>query len=134
MALTKVNNRMIDGSYLNVKDFGAKGDGSTDDTDAIQDAINHASNNQIGTIFFPDGHYKYSVLRTYYDATDNPDFNNGSRGRDGRLQFRGTGRMSIADLNGMTSSNIGTKRQGALFRGHRSGINYRSNSAAWQQC
>ena len=63
-----------DSLYLNVKDFGATGDGSTDDTTAIQNAINHASNNEIQTIFFPDGHYKYTTLRLYHDAVDNPDF------------------------------------------------------------
>jgi hypothetical protein len=65
---------MPSSTYLDVKDFGATGDGSTDDTTAIQNAINHASNNEIQTIFFPDGHYKYTTLRLYHDATDNPDF------------------------------------------------------------
>lgn len=39
MALTKVYNRMIEGSAVNVKDFGAVGDGVTDDTAAITNAI-----------------------------------------------------------------------------------------------
>ena len=71
MALTKVNNRMIDGSYLNVKDFGATGDGSTDDSNAIQDAINHAcaDANGIQTVFFPDGHYIYDTLYTDFAQT-----------------------------------------------------------------
>lgn len=48
MALTKANNRMIDGSWINVLDFGAIGDGVTDDTAALQAAIN-----QGGVVYFP---------------------------------------------------------------------------------
>jgi hypothetical protein len=57
MTLTKVHNRMIDGAYSNVKDFGATGDGTTDDTTAIQaawDAIKITN----GTLFFPKGTYR----------------------------------------------------------------------------
>ncbi|AUR99322.1 pectate lyase superfamily protein [Vibrio phage 1.264.O._10N.286.51.F2] len=36
---TKVNNRMIDGAPVNVLDFGAVGDGVTDDTDALIAAL-----------------------------------------------------------------------------------------------
>ena len=32
MALTKAHNRMIEGAPVNVKDFGAVGDGVTDDS------------------------------------------------------------------------------------------------------
>lgn len=41
----------------NVVAFGATGDGSTDDSDAIQDAITAVSTNG-GTVFFPEGTYK----------------------------------------------------------------------------
>jgi hypothetical protein len=44
----------------NVKDFGAKGDGSTDDYAAIQAAINYAQTLTQGTIYFPAGSYKVS--------------------------------------------------------------------------
>ena len=43
---------------INVKDFGAVGDGTTDDTYAIQAALNHTTNGKEGTIFFPRGTYK----------------------------------------------------------------------------
>jgi hypothetical protein len=39
---------------VSVKDFGAKGDGTTDDTNAIQNALNSST---LGTIFFPSGTY-----------------------------------------------------------------------------
>jgi hypothetical protein len=42
------------GQIVNVKDFGAKGDGSTDDTNAIQAAINWANTTAArGVIYFP---------------------------------------------------------------------------------
>ena len=42
MALTKAHNRMIDGASFNILDFGAIGDGVTDDTAAIQAALDAA--------------------------------------------------------------------------------------------
>lgn len=64
---------MPSSTYLDVTDFGATGDGS-DQTTEIQNAINHASTRGIQTIFFPDGHYKYTTLRFYHDQTDNTGF------------------------------------------------------------
>src|ERR1700732_2677483 len=40
-----------------VKYFGAKGDGSTPDTDAIQATIDYALRNKIANVFMPDGRY-----------------------------------------------------------------------------
>ena len=46
----------LKGEEINVKHFGAKGDGKTDDTAAIQKAVATTGNR----LFFPKGHYKIS--------------------------------------------------------------------------
>src|SRR6266702_2274204 len=43
--------------YFNVMDYGARGDGTTDDTSAIQTTITAASATK-GTVYFPQGTYK----------------------------------------------------------------------------
>uniref|UniRef100_UPI0032DF7C1B glycosyl hydrolase family 28-related protein n=1 Tax=Azotobacter salinestris TaxID=69964 RepID=UPI0032DF7C1B len=45
---------------FNVKEYGAKGDGNTDDTDAIQAAIDAASKAGGGTVYLPAGEYRVS--------------------------------------------------------------------------
>ena len=57
MSLTKVTYSMIEGTPANVLDFGAVGDGVTDDTTAIQAAINSGAKN----IYLPAGTYKTSA-------------------------------------------------------------------------
>ena len=51
--------------YIDVRKFGAVGDGVTDDTDAIQAAIDYAYALGGGTVFFPNGTYLVSKKRTY---------------------------------------------------------------------
>lgn len=58
--------------WINVKDYGAVGDGSTDDTSAIQSAISYLNSNRIGstalgggamgTLYFPRGRYKVTGI------------------------------------------------------------------------
>lgn len=63
MPLTKVTFSMIEGAYINVRDYGATGSGLTDDSDAIQAAIDEAqrrsttSPNRGAVVYFPEGQY-----------------------------------------------------------------------------
>jgi hypothetical protein len=49
---------------VSVKDFGAKGDGATDDTTSIQNAINSVQAAKGGTLYFPPGTYNISAPLT----------------------------------------------------------------------
>ena len=64
MALTKAHSRMIEGAAVNVVDFGAVGDGVTDDTAAIQAAIDSLPSG--GNILFSFGTYLISDYLSLY--------------------------------------------------------------------
>lgn len=49
--------KLVRDIYFNVKDYGAKGDGKTDDSDAIISAVNDAHAKGRGVVFFPTGVY-----------------------------------------------------------------------------
>lgn len=59
MALTKVTYSMISGAPVNVLDFGAKGDGSTDDTTALNNALASGS-----PVYIPDTGNFYMISDT----------------------------------------------------------------------
>lgn len=78
-----------DGSYIvsafNVKDFGAKGDGVTDDTEAIEEAFSAVVfGPKSGVVYFPAGKYRvtkpgfkvmsgYTVIGQWNDPSKNSD-------------------------------------------------------------
>lgn len=56
--------RLVDPVFFNVKDFGAVADGVTDDSTAIQAAINLAKSYQAGIVFFPPTSAAYYLNTT----------------------------------------------------------------------
>jgi len=60
----------LDGGVVNAWEFGAVGDNVTDDTAAIQAAIDYACNNNHSAIFIPKGTYKISSA-LFLDPPDN---------------------------------------------------------------
>ena len=59
---------------VSVKDFGAVGNGTTNDTAAIQTAVNYVISNNLGSLYFPTGTYLCST-----PVTLNMDAGNGIR-------------------------------------------------------
>ena len=92
MALTKAHNRMIDGAEVNAKDFGAVGNGVTDDTAAIQAAMNFARDNNLD-LYIPAGVYVVTGL-TIPGIASGPD----SRSKAFRIYGQGTGE-ALAQTN-----------------------------------
>ncbi|MBR2628568.1 MAG: hypothetical protein IKD24_02670 [Alistipes sp.] len=54
--------------FYNILDFGAKGDGITDDTAAIQSAIDYITEHNGGTLFFPIGIYRLATIQIGRDS------------------------------------------------------------------
>lgn len=67
MALTKVTYSMIDGAAINIQDLGAVGDGTTDDTAAIQAALDFAESTST-PIYVPTGTYRLTSGLVYNDT------------------------------------------------------------------
>jgi len=61
--------------YYNVKDYGALGDGTTDDTEAIQETINTVFANGGGVVYFPIGIYIIGGALLNNVGTDLVDYN-----------------------------------------------------------
>ena len=87
---------------VNAKAFGAVGDGSTDDTTAIQAAIS-AANTSGGTIFFPPGTYKITSTISTQGYT-NLHFVGGNSGSNVSSYFSGQAPPAVRIEGGTITS------------------------------
>lgn len=74
--LSDIKSDMHADYVLNVKDYGAVGDGTTDDTTAIQAAIDSAASTLAMAVYFPAGTYVITtplVVQTYSDSDTSID-------------------------------------------------------------
>lgn len=134
MALTKVSYSMIAGAEFNVLDFGAKGDGITDDTAALQAAVN-AAMSQNKRLYLPKGEYLVSSTITvtngsgaglfmYGDTTSNfLVFPSGST-------IKYTGNSTAFQINGAAST-VNILIKNLTFKGNGSAINAIKINAGW---
>lgn len=67
-AVTLEKIKVGDLGYVTPEMFGAKADGETDDTLAIQAAIDYATENNIDTVVFPYGTYIFTSLKLYSNS------------------------------------------------------------------
>lgn len=99
MALTKTHNRLVSGSTKNVVDYGATGDGSTDDTTAIQASITSTYGNEVSTgntLNLPRGVFKTSATVEVNNSGQSFDVDN--------ITLQGAGRQStVIDAAAATS-------------------------------
>jgi|SaaInlV_120m_DNA_4_1040238.scaffolds.fasta_scaffold05040_3 hypothetical protein len=128
MALTKAHNRMIEGASVSVKDFGAKWDGTTDDTVAVQACIDYAGANGC-RVTLPSGTGCFSgvnINTTYHGIS----ITGAGRGRPGNaggvtyvknnattpmFQTSGGGTLPMASLVGMSFKQTDTT-SGEFFK------------------
>lgn len=55
---------LLNPSYINVRQYGATGDGTTDDTTAISNALTDAASNSMRRVYFPQGTYRTTSALT----------------------------------------------------------------------
>jgi len=113
MSLTKATYAMILGGFVNVMDYGAVGDGVTDDITAINAAIAYAkATPNIKGVFFPSGNYK---VTSSIDARGN--FGTGLELWGFRATITSTSNAPALKLNGRVPDTPPAVRMNAYVHG-----------------
>ena len=117
MSLTKARNRMIEGAHINVLDFGAVGDGVTDDTVAVQAAITASNGTPV----------VFNAGKTFLCGTFSVPSN-------AHLIINGTIKASLTVIDtplitGANISNVIIEGSGNLDGGYNIAVGYQGRSA-----
>lgn len=83
---------------VSVKDYGAKGDGLTDDTASIQAALNYIVTNGGGTLFLPPGTYNVTSLSLNNNGSQAPIYIRGCGPRSTVIKKTGTSLAALLTL------------------------------------
>ena len=97
---------------INVRQYGARGNGTTDDTRAIQAAINAASISKGSTVYFPSGIYLIGSYSKKANYLENFCLNINSG-----ITFRGVGSSSVIKLNNHLFDKTDTMANAHIFYG-----------------
>jgi polygalacturonase len=135
----------VENLNFNIKDLGAKGDGVTNDTKAIQRALDLAQENPKITFYFPEGVYNTGRLRLHKNTSinlhtnavikrigqttklfvngelGNSDYATGYNG-EGNIHFKG----GTIDLNAFDAPLSNDKGTTAFDLGHAKNISFRN--------
>jgi len=95
--LKDIYNNFPDTDYFNVKDYGARGDGTSDDTVAIQNAIDDMSSG--GVLYFPLGTYLISSTLYLTSSTTSATYYIVGRGKGTILKPSGASDFYIFKVN-----------------------------------
>ncbi|MEX1202921.1 MAG: glycosyl hydrolase family 28-related protein [Ferruginibacter sp.] len=97
---------------INVRQYGARGNGTTDDTRAIQAAINAASISNGATVYFPSGIY---LIGSYFKKANYLE--NFCLNISSGITFKGEGSSSVIKLNNHLFDKTDTMANAHIFFG-----------------